>query len=166
MNIIVNICVIINFHQSKTMSSLNPQLTQDSFDSTKQQFLEALERYKENNPTAIDQYQEFEKLFNIIGLKSSRFKKDCTLFVKSSQDFKIENINKPFAEQYPVYGIYRTFTLLQLAVVLDSPELVRSMLEHGAGLSIEHRDRDGDTALHHATRGENIEIVKIGRAHV
>lgn len=124
-NFIVNVCVIINCNQRETVSSTATKPTKIPFEPIKKKFIEAIEKYKENHPEKTDEYEEFRKFFDA---------------VKSEKILDIQNINETFRKQYSGYaGEDGYITLLQLAVLLDSVELVQFMLEHGARANIKNK---------------------------
>lgn len=177
-------CVIMNFNREKSMSSTATKPTQIPFDPLRQKFLEAIEKYKENHPEKTDEYEEFRKFFDALeSEKTFNTKSINEPFCKQYFQYKsqsdgeydaeyvyrtelkvAQNINEPFHINEPFYrkysqyeGKYKDLTWLQFAIILESKELVQSILQYAR--VIPNKTDMSYTALHTAVEVGNADIV-------
>ena len=128
------------------MSTTTTQPTQIPFAPIREKLREAIEQYKQNHPENSYEYQEFSKLFDAF---------------ESKEIFKIQNINETFEKQGYENMSCGSLTLLQLAVLLDSIELVQDILKYGANVNIENQFGLQDSVLHSAAELGNAKIVQL-----
>ena len=127
-----------------------PQLTQIPFAPIREKLRAALTQYKKNNPEKFVEYDVYQDILNQIGTK----------------DFlNTENINQTLKEQGYQNIAYESLTLLKIAILFESEELVQDILAYGAGVNIpDPKDQNGwggYTELHWAAFSGNAKIAQL-----